>query len=344
MSKTKLWMPERVFFEPVALDYPLGKRLQHLFLGAGIPITTTPSHNRVTGIPGRTPRERYFHAKQTLVVGVKHSLKLDPCRPSADYQFSLGTSCPGNCQYCYLQTTQGKRPYVRIYVNLEEIFQTITKYIAHNSPEITTFEAASTSDPVAVEHLTGSLKETIEFFGRQEQGRLRVVTKFPQIDSLLSAAHQGHTRFRFSINSEYVIQNFEHGTARLAERIAAARRIAEADYPLGFILAPIMRYPGWEAEYSALFAELSRQIRDAEFANISFELIQYRFTSAAKKVIFERFPDTLLDMEEEDRQKKWGKYGKYKYIYAKEDAREVETFITGLIQRFYPRARIEYFT
>jgi spore photoproduct lyase len=67
----------------------------------------------------------------------------------------------GHCHYCYLQTTMGDRPYIRVYVNLEEIFEAARQYIRERAPEITRFEAACTSDPVGIEHISGSLKRAI---------------------------------------------------------------------------------------------------------------------------------------------------------------------------------------
>jgi hypothetical protein len=107
------------------------------------------AHNRVTGIPGDNPQQSYLESKRTLVVGVKRDLRLDTCKPSADFEFSLGTSCPGGCQYCHLQTHLGKKPYVRVYVNVDEVLAKIAAITAENAPKITPFEAASTSDPLA---------------------------------------------------------------------------------------------------------------------------------------------------------------------------------------------------
>ena len=120
--------------------------------------------------------------------------KLDFCSPSADYQFSLVSNCPGSCEYCYLQTTQGEKPSIKVYVNLEDIFQVIKQHIKDEG--ITTFEVASLGDPLALEHITGSLAKTIEFFGELENAKLRVVTKFSNVDSLLQLKHNGNTRFR----------------------------------------------------------------------------------------------------------------------------------------------------
>ncbi len=339
----KAFMPDRVYFEPTSLNYPLGHKLLHFFEEHHIPIIRMKD-NRVTGIPGDTQQEKYIHAKRTLVVSTKKTLDFDVCKPSADYQFPLATSCPGNCEYCYLQTTQGKRPYIRVYVNLEEIFERIKKHIKKRLPDITTFEGASTSDPLALEHITGTLKEAIEYFGTLTHGRLRIVSKYDTVDSLVKAKHQGHTRFRFSINASYVIDQFEHGTAPLADRIEAASKIAGAEYPTGFIIAPIMVFDGWKAQYRSLMDGLASHESILANQGLSFELIQHRYTHSARNLIHQRFPKTRLDMDDSKRLRKWGRYGMYKYVYPKDLSTEMDVFIRQLIGERFPNAVIEYFT
>lgn len=340
----RLWMPQRVYFEPSALNYPMGQQIYAYCKENGIPILQTTSHNQVRGIPGETEKVRYANARKTLVVGTKKSMKLDVCKPSAHYQFSLMTNCPGNCEYCYLFTTQGKRPYVRVYANLEEIFQSIEKHMESRLPQTTLFEAASTGDPLAVEHITGALAKTIEYFGGLEKGRLRVATKFANVDSLLNIQHQGHTRFRFSINTEYVIRQFEHHTEDLTERLKAAEKTATAGYPLGFIIAPIMRHANWKEEYAQLIETLDQYKAFHRKSHITFELIQHRFTQNAKEIIQQRYPNTKLNMNEEERVRKYGKYGRVKYIYPKDEAMEIKETLSGLIKSRFPNAHIHYFT
>lgn len=67
----KFFTPTRIYFEPQALEYPLGKQIYEYYTKENIPLIITPSHNRVTGIPGKTPQAGYREAKRTLVVGVK---------------------------------------------------------------------------------------------------------------------------------------------------------------------------------------------------------------------------------------------------------------------------------
>lgn len=341
----KQYIPDRVFFEPDALDYPLGQKLYKTFSDLGIPVMKTTIQNVSRNIPGTNEKEKYAASKKTLVVRPKRSLTFDVCKPSADYEFPLVTNCPGSCEYCYLQTTQGTKPYLTVYVNIDEILDAILHHIEKNNNRLTTFEVASTGDPLSLEHLTGSLARIIEFFGTLENGRLRLVTKFDNVDPLLRLNHNGHTRFRVSVNSRYVIENFEHNTAAFEERLSAASKISHAGYPTGFIVAPIMVYDSWKQEYRELFDKLSENVDISKSTEpITFELIQHRFTPVAKSFILQRYPNTKLDMEESKRSTKWGKFGKFKYVYKKETSQEIKEHLQALIKSNFPEAVIEYFT
>ena len=93
--------------------------------------------------------------------------------------------------------------------------------------------------------------------------------------------------------------------------------VITAGYPIGFIIAPIIIYEGWKSEYTELFSSLRKQIgsKIASSKPITFELIQHRFTATAKEFILQRYPNTKLDLNEENRQLKWGKFGRFKYVF-----------------------------
>lgn len=338
-----LFIPKRAFFERDALNYPLGQNIYYKLREMGVDVDFTTSHNRVLGIPGRTPQEAYMEAKRTLVVGVRRTLDFQTCRPSAHYQLPLVTSCIGECEYCYLNTTLGKKPYIRVYVNLDEILERAKKYIEERSPEITVFEGSATSDPLPVEPYTGALKRAIEFFSRQEKGRFRFVTKFTNVDSLLNAEHQGKTTFRFSLNSESIIKKFEHRTPPLEERIAAVKKVALAGYPMGFIIGPIFHYPGWKYDYGEMLEKLCGELPEGVKKNLEFELITHRFTARAKKQILAVFPKTRVPLDEKERIFKFGQFGYGKYVYPPEKMDELKEFFEIKIREYFPDAKLLYF-
>lgn len=100
-------MPRLVYFEPGALEYPLGQQLYEKFKQLQIEIRKTTSHNQIRNLPGENDLQKYRIAKQTLVVGIRKTLKFEPSKPSAEYAIPLATGCMGHCHYCYLQTTLG---------------------------------------------------------------------------------------------------------------------------------------------------------------------------------------------------------------------------------------------
>lgn len=340
----KPFYPRFVYFEPRALNYPLGQELKEKFENMGLELRETTSHNQVRNIPGDTDLEKYRNAKQTLVIGVRKTLKFDTSKPSAEYAIPLATGCMGHCHYCYLQTTLGHRPYIRSYVNLDEIFEKANDYMAERAPDTTRFEASCTSDIVGIDHLTHSLKKAIEFIGQTDTGLLRFTTKFEHVDHLLDAEHNGRTRFRFSLNSKYVVKNFEPGTSSLESRIQAAVKVAEAGYPIGLVLAPLYRHDGWRDGYFELFELLDDAFPKHIRPGLTFELIQHRYTKPAKRVIQERYPKSKLEMDEEKRKYKWGRYGIGKYIYPKDEEQELRETLNHYVENFFPEAKVEYFT
>lgn len=340
----KPFVPQLVYIEPKALEYELGRELKQKFEAMGLEIRETTSHNQIRNLPGDNDFQKYRIAKSTLVVGVRKTLKFDSSKPSAEYAIPFATGCMGHCHYCYLQTTMGSKPYIRTYVNLDEIFDAADNYMKERAPEITRFEASCTSDIVGIDHLTHSLKRAIEYFGKSEHGQLRFVTKFHHVDHLLDADHQGKTRFRFSVNADYVIKNFEPGTSSLDLRIEAAAKVAGADYPLGFIVAPIYLHEGWQDGYKTLFQKLYDKLPAHATEDLTFELIQHRFTKPAKRVIQQNYPMTKLELDEAKRQYKWGRYGIGKYVYTKDEATEIKDTLSQYIHSYFPQARIEYFT
>ncbi|MFZ5351907.1 MAG: spore photoproduct lyase [Bacillota bacterium] len=334
--------PKRVLIEQDALQYPLGRELFERFKNQGVEFGLLKSHNRVTEIPGKTPGQAYYEGKNTLVVGVRRTLKFESCKPSAHYQLPIVTGCSGMCTYCYLNTQLGKKPYIRVYVNTDEILNKAAEYIKEREPDTTYFEGAATSDPIPVEPYTGALKSCIEFFGKSELGRFRFVTKFTDVDNILNAAHNGHTTVRFSINADDVIRKYEHKTPRLEERVEAARKVADSGYPLGFIIAPVILYEDWKQHYESMLNELKLKLNEHREDKIYFEVISHRFTARAKQNIADIFPQNDLPMDEESRKFKYGQFGYGKYVYKEDELKDMESFFRGRLADIFPNCEIEY--
>ncbi len=322
-----MFIPKRILFEKNARSYPLGEQIYQRFLTQKDVEIIELSKNKIKeNIPGDTPQDFHMEGKNTLVVGVKTGLKFQSCKPSAHYQLPLLSGCIGQCQYCYLNTNLGDKPYMRINVNSEDILHQADAYIKERLPEITIFEGSATSDPVPVEPYSSLLKTAIEHFGKSSNGRFRFVTKFTDVDTLLELDHQGHTEIRFTLNTNQVIQNYERRTPSLEKRIEAARKVITSGYPSGFLIAPIFLYDNWKEDYKHLLLKLNDQLPEQLTHPITFEIISHRYTPRAKQVISEIYPEHQLPMKDEERSYKFGQFGYGKYVYPKESLSAIAAF------------------
>lgn len=338
-----MFKPKRVLFEKGTLDTEVGQNIYNMIKDdKNIEVIKLTSNKIKGNIPGENLFEQYREGKETMVVSYKKSLKFQTCKPSANYQLPLVSGCMGRCEYCYLNTQLGDKPFVRVFVNTDDILEQAKKYIDERSPHITIFEGAATSDPIPIEPYTHSLKKTIEFLGKEEKGRFRFVTKFNDIDTLLDAKHNNHTEIRFSINIQRVIDEYEHHTASANKRIEAAVKVANAGYQIGFIIAPVFLYENWKEEYKHLIQSIKEKLPEDFNEKIIFEVISHRYTSRAKNRILEIFPETTLPMNDEDRKFKYGQFGYGKYLYNKEDLTDMKEFFMENLKSIFPNSIVKY--
>ncbi len=341
-------MPEQVLFTPAALDEDWGQQILQRVESLGLPVQKL-KQNRITGLRGETERETYVNAKRTLAVvtAPASQLKLSPIPPSADWQFHLAQGCPAHCQYCYLAGSLQGPPVIRVYANLPQILENLKDYENPDKP-ITTYEVSCYTDPLGIEHLTGSLAECIRYFGTRDRAQLRWVSKFDAVDELINLEHNGRTRCRFSINALPISRTLEGGTASVTERLQAARKLAlpveqgGGGYPVGFVIAPIMPIENWRDEYDQLL-NMAAEMLDFD-CDLTFELISHRFTPGSKGVLQEWYPNSKLDLDESTRTVKRNKFGGVKYVYDKDTMTELRTFFETAIADRFPNAEILYWT
>ena len=340
-TKTKLWLPKQVLITPAAYAEAWGRQIVERVKSFDIPVTKL-AQNRITGLRGKNERETYAIAKNTLAIvnAPAGQLKLTPIPPSADWQFHLAQGCPAHCQYCYLAGSLSGVPVVKAYGNLTEILNNLGNY--ENEAQKTTYEVSCYTDPLGIEHLTGSLAECIRYFGTRENAYLRWVSKFDNVDQLLDLPHNGHTHCRASVNADPVSHYMEGGTATVAQRLEGLRKLALASYPIGIVLAPIMEIADWRQHYGDLFDLMARTL-DID-CNLTFELITHRFTPKSKEVLQTWYPNSKLDLTESNRSQKRNKFGGVKYVYSKDTMTELKDFIAAQIEHKFPQAEILYWT
>lgn len=351
------WVPKRVYVTRSAAELPHGQRVLARVEAAGVQDVEVLAGDRLPPLRGADERATYALAKSTLAVVVAPPSKRrpQPIPPSADWRVDLAEGCPAHCQYCYLAGSLGGPPITRVYANLEEVLDGVAPLVGSGSvtsasegrrAEGTTFETSCYTDPLALEHVTGSLSQAITHVGTTDFGgpvQMRLTTKFDDVAPLLDLPHAGRTRVRLSVNATGV-QRFEGGTARMPERVGALRRLALAGYPVGLTIAPIMPVDGWREQYGALLDAVAAATDDVPGLDLTTELITHRFTPRSKEVLRGWYPRSALEMDEDARRQKRGKYGAVKHVYPAPLMTEMRTWFERALAERLPAARLLYWT
>ena len=339
---------------PSALGWAHGRAIAERAAALGLDVVELAS-DRLALQPPDDPRRAYADAKSTLalVVAPPSKRRLQPIAPSADWRVDLAEGCPAHCSYCYLAGSLKGPPITRVYANLPEILAEMPPAVGHGkvtsrskrrAHEGTTFEASCYTDPLGIEHLTGSLSALVSNFGAWDADvQLRFTSKFDAVDPLLGLDHGGRTRMRFSVNPP-VFAPFEGGTSPVAARLAAMRRMAEAGYKIGLTIAPIIAAAGWREAYGGLIADAAAALAGAPDPDLTVELITHRYTPGSKAVLESWYPGSALDMGSDRRAEKRTKFGSVKHVYDAPTMKELRRFFEDEIARVLPAARILYWT
>ncbi len=358
LPRPRLWTPKRVLLTRSAAELPHAAEIVRRCEAAGVPEITFLTSDRITGLQRGSERETYAYAKSTLavVVAPPSALRPQPIPPSADWRIDLARGCPAHCQYCYLAGSLTGPPVTRVYANLDDVLAgvrshagqgSVTSGTAERGHEGTTFELSCYTDPLGIEHVTGSLSAAIARAGSGELGEdvsLRFTTKFDDVEQLLDIEHGRRTRMRVSVNAAEVATRFEGGTASTAGRLGALRRMALAGYRVGLTIAPVMPVPQWREQYGALLDAVAEATANVEDLDLTCEIITHRFTPGSKDVLLEWYPRTQLEMDEDARTQKRNKFGGVKYVYPREVMAEMRGWFTEELQTRLPGSPLLYWT
>jgi len=158
------------------------------------------------------------------------------------------------------------------------------------------------------------------------------------VKPLLSLDHRGKTIFRMSVNPEEIIRRIELGTSPLRARIRALNDMAEAGYPVGMLIAPIILVPDWKRLYEELIGQLAEELSPKVKQNGFIEIILMTYSFVQNAINTDAFPNGVKLF---DREMMTGR-GRGKYSYRNEIRAETESFLREKLFKELPDMPILY--
>lgn len=310
---------DKVYYEPNALNYELGKMLQSKY--KDLAWVEIESHNRIPELTATDNRD-FPKLKRLLIIGIRKTHKYVENHKVSDWLVPYTSSgCRAVCLYCYLVCNYNKCSYLRLFVNREQMLDRLLKKSFVAEPQ--TFEIGSNSDLVLENIITDNLNYTIERFAREGRGHLTFPTKFDIVKPLLNLDHKGKTIFRMSFNPQEVIRRIELGTSQLSARIHALNDVAEAGYPVGLLIAPVILIPDWKRLYTELIEQLADELSEKVKREGFIEIILMTYSFVHNAINTDAFPNAVQLLNKEIMTGR----GRGKYSYRNEVRAEAETFL-----------------
>lgn len=317
---------DAVYYEPGALDYKLGQLLRSKY--SDLPWIQIENHNHIPEMTAADNRD-FPKLKNHLVIGTRKTHRYVPNHKVSDWLVPYTSSgCRAMCLYCYLVCNYNKCAYLRLFVNREQMLGRLLKKDAE-APVPQTFEIGSNSDLLLENTITDNLPYTIERFSHEGRGSLTFPTKFSMVNPLLNLEHKGKTIFRMSVNPQEIIRRIELGTSPLPERIHALNDMAQAGYPVGLLIAPVILLPGWKHLYGELIGQLADELSIKVTQKGFIEIILMTYSFVQNAINTEAFPNAVQLF---DRDTMTGR-GRGKYCYRNDIRAEVESFLREKLSR-----------
>ena len=330
-----MFIPKVIYYEKEIEDYTLGKELLKKY--ENIPKVIIENHNNIEEMRKKQNNE-FANMKRNLIIGVRKTHKFVENHKTSDYLVPYTSSgCTAMCMYCYLVCNYNKCAYLRLFVNREKMLEKIIMTSEKSEKELT-FEIGSNSDLILENTITGNLVWTIENFANTKKGYLTLPTKFDMVDSILPINHNGKIIIRVSVNPAEIINKVEFGTSRLAGRIEAINKLAEAGYKIGILIAPVILMENWQKLYSELIRELESKLSTKVKKQAFFEIIFMTYSYVHTKINEEAFPNSVNLYNKDIMTGR----GKGKYAYKLEIRKEAEKYLREQMRKYFPNNPIEY--
>lgn len=139
------------------------------------------------------------------------------------------------------------------------------------------------------------LDSLIQFADSNPNVILELKTKSANITHLSRVQIPSNIICTWSLNTQTIIQNEEHATASMEQRLQAARKIADRGSVVGFHFHPIIHYADWREEYSQLYQLLQQMFHPSEVAMVSLGTLTF-IKPVLKRIRERHFYSNILKM------------------------------------------------
>ncbi len=178
--------------------------------------------------------------------------------------------CGFACSYCSIQSFYNEGNIV-----FQKNFAEKLRKLPLDPRKIYHIGTGQSSDSLMWGNREGVLDALFDFARLHPNVILELKTKSDNVSFFKNHDVPKNVLVTWSLNTDTIITSEEHLTASLAERLLAAREVADRGLLVGFHFHPMVYYKNWESEYTHLFFRLQEMFNPDEVVLISLGTLTF---------------------------------------------------------------------
>jgi|TARA_A100001015_G_scaffold116854_1_gene129655 spore photoproduct lyase len=177
-----------------------------------------------------------------------------------------------------------------VFVNFDDYKNEIEKIIGKDKEKEMTFFTGYDCDSLAMEPITNFLSDFIPFFRRYKNALFEIRTK--SINNTVFRKHDALTNciVAYSLMPETLAQTLDKKAPSVSARIKNIKYIANKGWRIGLRFDPLIYCNNWKAQYSELFANIFKEIKEESIHSVS--LGSLRFPKSFFNKLLQYYPNS----------------------------------------------------
>ncbi len=199
-------------------------------------------------------------------------------------------SCGFDCSYCSIQSF-----YNESRIGIDNNFAKKLENLVLDPNKDYHIGTGQSSDSLLWGNKAGIMDALFDFAKKNPNVILEFKSKSNNIKYLLENDVPKNILCTWSINTPTIIENEEHLSATLEQRLESARALADKGVLVGFHFHPIVVYEGYLNEYQATIEKITDMFDASEVALVSFGTLTF-IKPVIKKIRNRDFKSKILQM------------------------------------------------
>lgn len=274
------------------------------------------------------------HSSQNLILAARTGTLLyegAPVCQSFGNQYFYYTSCIMNCiydcEYCYLKGMYASANIV-IFVNLEDYFEQVEQILRQHPLYLC---VSYDTDLLALERITGYAKAWCDFTEKHENLKIELRTKCAgemlagQLEPIPGVI------YALTLSPQAVIEQFEHYTPSLKQRLSFASRLIHAGCAVRLCFDPMICLSDWKTHYGQMLDQVCDAVDLKKVVDVSVGT--FRISQDYLKKMRKQEPDSAVVWFPFENENGY-------YHYPKHLMEQMETFLIERLEQMLPKEKI----